>query len=188
MFGFVIGTLCLIGLIKVLRGGFRRGYGCGGWSGRSCGSGGYGGWGHHGGHGHDGYGGRDHGAGWDRSGPFWMRGMFERLGTTQAQEKVIRDAFEEAWRSARDLREEGRASREDIAKAVRSASFDEVVMGEMFARHDNQIEKVRKEMVGVIGKVHAVLDDKQREILAQMIERGPFGGGFRGGPFRTAWA
>lgn len=196
MLGFLIGTACLIGLIKVLRGGW-RGYGYRGWSGGSCGGGSCGGgscgggWGHrgHGGH-HDhegGWGGSHHGGGWDRGGPFWLRGLFERLQTSPAQEKVIRDAVDEARRSASDLRDEGRHTRGDVAKAVRSASFDETVLGELFARHDTHLEKMRKDMVGVLGKVHAVLDDRQREVLAQIIERGPFAGGFRGGPFRRAW-
>jgi Spy/CpxP family protein refolding chaperone len=193
MFGFLIGTACLIGLIKVLRGGWRRGYGHGGWSGGSCGGGGGGcggGWGSRGrgGHDHEGGWGSRHGADWDRGGPFWLRGLFERLGTSAAQEKVIRDAIDEARRSASELRDEGRHTRSDVARAVRSASFDETVMGELFARHDTHLEKLRKDTVGVIGKVHAVLDDRQRDILAQIIERGPFAGGFRGGPFRGAWA
>lgn len=186
MLGFLIGTACLIGLIKVLRGGWRR-RGYGGWSGGSCG-GGWGYRGHHGHHGEDGWGGWRRGDDWDRGGPFWLRGLFERLGTSPAQEKVIRDAVEEMRRSASELRDEARHSRGDVARAVRSASFDETVMGELFARHDTHLEKMRKDMVGVIGKVHAVLDDRQREILAQIIERGPFAGGHRGGPFRSAWA
>ncbi len=189
MLGFLIGTACLIGLIKVLRGGFRRGYGHGGWSGGSCGGGSCGGgWGHRGHGGHEGWGDARQGDGWDRGGPFWLRGLFERLGTSPAQEKVIRDAVDEMRRSASDLRDEARHTRGDVAKAVRSASFDETVMGELFARHDTHLEKMRKDTVGVIAKVHAVLDDRQREVLAQIIERGPFAGGFRGGPFRSAWA
>lgn len=186
MLGFLIGTACLIGLIRVLRGGWRR-RGYGGWSGGSCG-GGWGYRGHHGHHGEDGWGGWRRGDDWDRGGPFWLRGLFERLGTSPAQEKVIRDAVEEMRRSASELRDEARHSRGDVARAVRSASFDETVMGELFARHDTHLEKMRKDMVGVIGKVHAVLDDRQREVLAQIIERGPFAGGHRGGPFRSAWA
>jgi len=175
MFGFLIGTACLIGLIKVLRGGgFRRG----GWSGGSCG----------GGRGREGWGESRHGGGWsDRGGPFWLRGLFERLDTSPAQEKVIREAIEEARRSASELREEGRHTRADVAKAVKSPSFDETIMGELFARHDTHLEKMRKDAVGVIAKVHAVLDDRQREQLAEMIERGPFGGGRHGG-YRSAWA
>ena len=180
MLGFLIGTACLIGLIKVLRGGYRRGYGHGGWSGGSCG----GGWGR-----------RERGGdreGWesrwsDRGGPFWLRGLFERIDASPAQEKVIRDAVDELRRSASDLRDEARATRDDVAKAVKSPSLDETILGELFARHDTHLEKMRKDAVGALAKVHAVLDDRQREIFAQLIARGPFGGG-RGGPFRSAWA
>ena len=200
MFGFLIGTACLIGLIKVLRGGFRRrwgygggygsyGGGCGG-SGGSCGGGG--GYRDFGGHQDRGWGGH-HDQGWgDRGAPFWLRGLFQRLDTSPGQEKVIREAIDELRRSAADLRDEGRHTRSDVAKAVKSVSFDETVMGELFARHDTHLEKMRKDAVGAIGKVHAVLDDRQREILAQIIERGPFGGQFGGpfggGPFRRGWA
>lgn len=200
MFGFLIGTACLIGLIKVLRGGFRRGYGYGGGCGYGGGGCGGGGWGYrgHGGH----HGGFDHGGFEDRGGygerggfrdggAFWLRALFQRLDTTPGQEKVIREAIDEVRRNAAQLRDEGRATRSDVAKAVKSPSFDETVMGELFARHDTHLEKMRKDVVGAIAKVHAVLDDRQRDALAELIERGPFAGGFRGGfggPFRRAWA
>ena len=177
MLGFLIGTACLIALIKVVR---RGRHGHGGWSGGSCG----GGWGRHrhgdGHHHHRGWG------GW-RDDAFWLRGLFERLDTSPAQEKVIREAIDEMRRSTSDLRDEARATRDDVAKAVQSPSLDETVLGELFARHDTHLEKVRKDAVGALGKVHAVLDDRQRELLAQLIASGPFGGR-RGGPFRTAWA
>jgi Spy/CpxP family protein refolding chaperone len=163
----------------------RYGHGYGGWSGGSCGGGG---WGRHRDGHHRGWGGGFRDDAWsDRGGPFWLRGLFERLDATPDQAKVIRDAVEEMRRSASDLRDEARATREDVAKAVKSPSLDETVLGELFARHDTHLEKMRKDAVGALGKVHAVLDDRQREILAQLIARGPFGGG-RGGPFRSAWA
>lgn len=108
MFGFLIGTACLIGLMKVLRRGS-----CGGrWGHHAMGGYGYGGggcgsrfqggpWGHHGGHGGYGYGdgGRDEGRedgsgfgpthggpfrthgreGWRRGGPFFANMMLRRL-------------------------------------------------------------------------------------------------------------
>ncbi len=189
MLGFFIGTLCLIGLIKVLRGGFRRGRGYGGWSMRSCGGGGFRGRGGCGGGGYDrdqswdDY--RESGFG-DRGSSFWLRAVMERLNATPDQAKVIRDAVDEMWRSASDLRDEARATREDVAKAMKSPSLDETILGELFARHDTHLEKMRKDAVGALAKIHVVLDDRQREILAQLIARGPFAG--RGGPFRSAWA
>ncbi|APR86976.1 RNA-binding region RNP-1 (RNA recognition motif) [Minicystis rosea] len=208
MLGFVIGTLCLIGLIKTLRWGRRRawaaygyGGGCGGGYGRyggGCGEGwdgggwgGYrehgghhGGWGgHHGGWGghHGGWGGyREHGGfggGW--GGPsVLLHGLFRRLATTPGQEKVIREAIDEVRAAAREARGEARASRADLAKAMRSPAIDEVLFGEMFARHDVAMESLRKATIGALAKVHDALDEKQRAELASLIESGP--GFFRG--------
>jgi hypothetical protein len=185
MLGFIIGTACLIGLIKTLRWGRRWGGGCG------YGYGGYGG--HHGG----GWGG--HHRGWDGGGAgYWdgrregwgggwggpsmlLRGLFQRLETTPGQEKVIVAAIDEMREAGRKARGEVAASRADIAKAMRSPGFDEVLFGEMFARHDAALEQLRKASVGAMAKVHDALDEKQRARLADLIERGP--GFFRGGPW-----
>jgi hypothetical protein len=190
MLGFVIGTLCLIGLIKTLRWG-RRGYGscgygygggCGGGYGRRWGGGGWGGYRDHGGH--HGWGGHhDHReGGWEGGwgGPtVLLRGLFRRLDTTPGQEKVIVAAIDEMRAAGREARGEIKASRADLAKAMRSPGFDEVMMGEMFARHDAALETLRKAGVGAMAKVHEALDEGQRARLADMIEAGP-GGFFRG--------
>ena len=186
MCGFLLGTACLIGLLVTLargRGGYggpwrRRGYvwgggGCG-YAGRSSWEGGPGGeqaqQDHH------------HRRGW--SGNRWfLRGLFERLDTTPGQEKVIIAAIDEMRDAAETLRGEVRKTREDVAKAARSPSFDETVMGEAFARHDQGLETMRKAAVGAMARIHAVLDERQREKLADIIESGPnFFGGF--GPYR----
>ena len=173
MIGFLIGTVCLVGLFMVLRRGRRFG----------CGSG-WGGWGRHrrgrwGGHGHESW-----------QGGWFLRGLFEELDASPAQEKVIRDAADELRDNARKLRDEVRGSRGDVAQAVRSTSFDETRIGEVFARHDAAIEAMRKAAVGAVAKVHAVLDDRQRERLADLIQSGPFGRGrdrdrARGGAYRS---
>ena len=185
MLGFLIGTACLFGLMKTLhhgchghRGGryFRSsffGHRCG--SDSRC-------------HGPadepfdrdaSGFGGRD----------VILRMLFRKLDTTHGQEKVIAEAADEIHAAARKLRGEFRSSREDVAKAVRTEHFDEVLFGEMFARHDAAAEGMRKTVFGALAKVHAVLDEKQRERLAELIERGP--GFFQHGPFsddaRSRW-
>jgi hypothetical protein len=187
MLGILIGTVCLVGLIKTLRWGRRHGrwgHGYGGCGyGGGCGGGGYGrrwggGWG-----GPDAWGG-DHDQGWGGGwgGPSVMlRGLFRRLETTPGQEKVIAQAIDEVRDAARQARGEVRAARADIAKAMRSPAFDEVLFGEMFARHDTAMETMRKATVGALAKVHDALDEKQRARLADLIESGP--GGFRGGPW-----
>ena len=188
MFGFLIGTACLIGLIKVLRGGrgYGYGYGCGGYGGYgpgarfgggSCGYGGgyggpwqggrgrWGGWGGFRGHDEHGYGGFGEG--------FFLRALLEQLDASPAQEKVIVNAVHEIRDEARKQREELKKTRVDIAKAMRGSSFDEVLFGELFARHDAVMEQMRKTAMGSLGKVHEALDEKQRERLAELIENGP---------------
>ncbi|UQA57726.1 Spy/CpxP family protein refolding chaperone [Polyangium aurulentum] len=203
MFGFIIGTVCLIGLIKTLRGGGcgggwgRRGYGYGGGCGGGRFGGGYGYGGGHGGweegeggeHGHHGGPFRTHGRawGWGRGGgggggmrSFFMRRLFEHLDTTPGQEKAIAAAVDELRGAMREHRGEVQKTRADIARAMRGANFDEVVLGELFARHDTAIEAMRKATVGALGRVHEALDERQRARLADLLEQYP---GFFGGPF-----
>jgi hypothetical protein len=189
MFGFLIGTVCLIGLIKVIRhgrGGCGGGYGYGppwarGRRGGGCGylrHGGYddgpdpegGRWGRHE-RGPGFWGGG--GGGWGSGRGFLLRALFERLDTTPGQEKVILAAVDEMREAGRTIRSEMRASRADFAKAARSEHFDEVLLGEMFAKHDSAIEALRKSAVGAMAKVHEALDEKQRARLADLIENGP---------------
>jgi hypothetical protein len=179
MFGFVIGFLCLFGLIKVLRYGRRWGGGCGQPM--------HGGWGHHGHHGHHGWG--RHGGWQGGGGDFWLRGLYEKLDATPGQEKVIRTAIDEIKDAVKNARGELEQSRRDVAKAVRSGAVDEVQLGELFARHDEKLREVRKAFVGALAKVNEALDEDQRRKLADLLEGG-FGrfGGF-GGPYREGhWA
>lgn len=196
MFGIIIGTACLIGLIKVLRrgscgygrlGGWGYGGGaCGSWAGGpgggACGGGWEGGeeappWARRGGWGGGrgrGFGGWGGFGGWDGRAAF-LRGLFEQLDTTPGQEKVIHEAIGEVRAEGAKWREELHRSRADIAKAMRSESFDEVLLGELFARHDAALEALRKSTTGALAKVHAALDERQRARLAELIELGPAG-------------
>jgi Heavy-metal resistance len=147
--------------------------GPGGWHGYERGFGGYGP------ANDDGYG---HGHG-DDDGPPWMRGGFgrgfvvralsERLNATPAQDKVLRDATDEFRDAVTKVKGEGRKTRDEIAGAFRKTHFDEVLFGELFARHDRSIEDVRKAFVGMGARIHDALDERQRAELADLIEAGP---------------
>jgi len=116
----------------------------------------------------------------------WLvRGLFERLDTTPGQEKVIVGAVSDLRDAFGSLRDEGKRSRDDLAKALRSPSFDEALFGEAFARHEATLGDLRKKAMDAFAKVHDALDEKQRARLADLIESGP---GFRGfgGPYRSA--
>jgi hypothetical protein len=131
----------------------------------------------------------DEGGGWDE-GPRWLRGRFgrgfmaralaERLDATPAQEKVIREATDEVREAAAKLKGEGKRTRGDVAGAFRQGHFDAVLFGELFARHDRGLEDLRKAFVGMGARIHEVLDERQRQRLAELIEAGP-------GAWRQGW-
>lgn len=196
MFGFVLGTACLVGLGLMAR-RRRRWYayagGCG--YGPGCGDGyGYGrhgfhghhGWhGHHGHHGGQGpWGGGFHepeAGGWEGpqgggfGGRWWRGGLYaamRRLQLTPDQQTVVREELERLGAVLREHRQEWSASRRDVAQAMRGESFDATVMGELFGRHDERLAEVRKAVMEALGKIHAVLDDTQRQRLVELLDRG----------------
>jgi hypothetical protein len=124
----------------------------------------------------------DEGGGWGE-GPRWMSGRWKRefvvrrlsaeLDATPAQEKVIRAAADEFHEAASKLRGEGKRTRADVATAFRKGQFDEVLLGELYARHDRSLEDLRKAFVGMGAHIHDALDEGQRERLATLIEEGP---------------
>ena len=183
MLGFVLGTVCLVALFKVLRHG-RRGWGYGG----RCGHG-YGGWHQHD-HDHDGgFGGPPWARGgfggppWARGGfgrDFMLRGLFSRLETTPGQEKVIRDAFEKVRETMREARAEWRDTSE-LSSLLRGETFDRTAAEGVSGKADASFAKVRVVLVEALAQIHEALDDRQRRILADLVESR--GRGFWNGPF-----
>ena len=57
--------------------------------------------------------------------------------------------------------------------AMRAATFDEVLFGDLFSRHDTALESIRKSVVGALARTHDALDERQRARLADLVERGP---------------
>lgn len=164
MFGFIIGTVCLIGLFKVLR--RSRGY--------------------HGGCGH-GFGRGYRGGG----GPRWaFRWLFERLETTPSQERAIVEALDQLRENRRVVAEEARQTRADLAQAVAGGLIDDHTLEETFARHDRLLAQLRVSFVEALKRVTETLDERQRKQAADMLERGLWRGAAWRGPYRSGgmWA
>lgn len=190
MFGFFIGTVCLVALVVMFVRHRRQMYGYGGCGyGRGWGRGWGGGWhGHH----HGGWGGGFvRGGGFER---FFLRGLFQRLETTPGQEKVIVKAVDDVRNAMRDARGEVDRTREDVKNAFGADNLDENALAGAFIRQDDEIAKVRKAVVGALAEVHAALDERQRRELADIIANFPrshVGGRWRGhaesegGPYRA---
>jgi hypothetical protein len=177
MFGFIFGTACLIGLVKLARRG-----GCGG--------------GYYGGHGHWGRGSR---GGYGQS---WMlRGLSYRIGATPGQEKVIGEAFENIRNAFSKIHDEKEKARRDVATAFKQETFDHGPMKDAFTRADGILEEIQRTILVELSKVHEALNPEQRKQVADLLENG-FGGGhggwrhqgwgggwrhgYRGGPWAAA--
>jgi hypothetical protein len=184
MFGFIVGTVCLIALVKVLR----RSHG---WGGGCCGYGGYDrydGW-----RGQGGWGGGGFGRGGMRAGMHrWvLRGLFERLHTMPGQERAILTALDRLAESRAMLFSELKETRADVARAIESGLVDDATLEETFARHDRALAQLRVSIVEALKTSTEALDERQRRELASIIARGG-GWGRRdwsgpSGPYRT-WA
>jgi hypothetical protein len=155
MFGFLFGTACLLGLTATFARNRPEGRHCGRGRGRGFRSG---------------------------HGRFVLNRVLDRLDTTPGQEKVIREAVDTVMEDLQEARGEFRATRADIARAVRDEALDRGAIEGVFERHDRVIDRARQNALDSFGKVHETLDERQRKILAELIEAGPFARGF--GPFR----
>ena len=197
MLGFIVGTVCLIGLIKVIRGrrwhrghGYGCGYrgGCGGGGGGECGPDDFGGgggggfrrgWRGHRGWGR-GFGSGFPGGGFDRDdddvgggpGPVLLRGLFERLSTTPGQEKVIAEALKDLRSAFKKSAEEKAKGAKQVAEALRGDDFKVENMGEAFSHLDTSNEAIRDATFSTLAKIHDALDERQRKILADLVGRG----------------
>ena len=150
MFGFFIGTACLIGFAALARRGHRHHF-----------------YGHHGWHGgcHGRRGMRGH----------FVHRILGRLETTPGQEKVIREAISDLKEEAWGLRSEVRGTRSEVAQAIRAPELDKALIERVFAKHDEVIAKLRASLLRTAEQVHGTLDERQRKQLADMIESGPWG-------------
>ena len=150
MFGFFIGTACLIGFAALAHRGHRHHF-----------------YGHHGWHGgcHGRRGMRGH----------FVHRILGRLETTPGQEKVIREAISDLKEEAWSLRGEVRGTRSEVAQAIRAPELDKALIERVFAKHDEVIAKLRASLLRTAEQIHGTLDERQRKQLADMIESGPWG-------------
>ena len=149
MFGFFIGTACLIGFAALARRGHRHHF-----------------YGHHGWHG---------GCHGRRMRGHFVHRILGRLETTPGQEKVIREAISDLKEEAWGLRGEVRGTRSEVAQAIRAPELDKALIERVFAKHDEVIAKLRASLLRTAEQIHGTLDERQRKQLADMIESGPWG-------------
>jgi Heavy-metal resistance len=156
MFGFIIGTASLIALFMLLRRRhgywYSHGYG-GGW-------GGYGRW-------------RHAGPGGQARRSWMLRWLFRHLDTTAGQEKVINSAGEDLEGRLREMKSELDQLRKEIARSLRMPQFDGSAMRESFAKQRAHLDTLEESVIGHLAKLHEALDERQRNVFAELVQDGP---------------
>jgi Spy/CpxP family protein refolding chaperone len=115
--------------------------------------------GHHGGFG-----------GFRRKAMLWE--AFRRLDTSPGQEKALRAIIDGLRDRRREIRDDLNQARVDVARALRGDQWDESALGEAVARVEAATTQIRTTMIDALAKTHEILDDKQRNKLADLIEQG----------------
>jgi hypothetical protein len=140
----------------------------------------HGGWGH--GHGWDGHG---HGHG---RGGFGRRGLYmalSRIDASPAQERAIIGEVDKLKERLRGARAGAKDARGDLAAAIRNPTLDDAALGAVLGRVDAATGEARGAVIEALRNIHAVLDDGQREQVAELLDNGWWRrGGGRGGPYR----
>jgi Spy/CpxP family protein refolding chaperone len=144
MFGFVVGTLCLVGFVKVWR---------------------YRGW--------HGYGPGLRGRRFGRRRHWFLYRAFQELETSPGQEKVIREAVSDLRESVEELRPQFETTRRDLANALRGDEFDSVSVEAALDLTSTQWSRLRTQIATTLGEIHEALDPDQRRRLARLVELGP---------------
>ncbi len=144
MFGFVVGTLCLVGFVSVWR---HRGFGRG----------------RHGRHfGHFG-----------RGRFFGLYRVFQELDTSPGQEKAIRAAVAELREQMGELRPQVNQARQRVASALLDEHFDGASLEANLQRQSLELGRFGAAVTAALGKIHEALDPDQRRRLARVVESGP---------------
>lgn len=113
------------------------------------------------------------------------RWLLHKLDASPGQERILRNAFESIRSSAVDFAEGGQTSRRELAQLLREPNFDNQGVNDWFVAREHEFEKVRESAVRALAEVHEVLDDRQREALAKLIERGAYFRHCQHGPYRS---
>jgi hypothetical protein len=114
----------------------------------------------------------------------WMlHALFRRIDASPAQERAIVGEIdklqERVWAAKHGLAD----ARGDLAAALRGPVLDDAALGAVLGRADATTGEVRAAIIDALRNIHGLLDDKQRQTVADLLDRGG-GGWWRSGPYR----
>jgi Spy/CpxP family protein refolding chaperone len=147
---------------------------------------------HHRCHGHHGYGWsgpfghglHGHRGGFRRArGRMVLHALFSRIDASPAQERAIIHEVDKLQDRVHGAKSGLRDARGDLAAAVRGPVLDDAALGAVLGRVDTATGEARGAVLDALREIHAVLDDRQRAQVADLLDHS--GGWWRGwGPYR----
>jgi Spy/CpxP family protein refolding chaperone len=128
--------------------------------------------------------------GWHHRGPGrrMLFAMLAHLDASPAQERAIVQEVDKLRERMRAARAGVKDARGDLAAAVRGPNLDDAALGAVLGRVDATTAEMRTAVLEALRNIHAVLDDHQRQQLADLLDHGGWwrrGGGPGGGPYRV---
>jgi hypothetical protein len=114
---------------------------------------------------------------------WFMFHTLERLDASPAQERALVAELDQLEERLRTARGNLAALRPVLADAMRSRELDATALTGLEAGFDTVVADARGAITDTLRRVHALLDDRQRATLAELVG----GGGWRGGagPYRA---
>jgi hypothetical protein len=121
------------------------------------------------------------------AGPPWprRRGLYmglAHLDASPAQERAIVAEVDQLRTRLQSARGTMKDARGDLAAAIRGPMLDDAALGAVLGRVDGATGEARAALIDAIRNIHAVLDDKQRARLGDLLDGGWWRHG--GGPYR----
>ncbi len=111
--------------------------------------------------------------GMHRSGPFFLRRLYTRLGTRREQEQVLSSEADALAKELRALREDAHALRAEVADMIAAPALDAATVQAAIEARLVRLDAVKTRLADGLSRVHAALDAAQRTELAELLRRGP---------------
>jgi hypothetical protein len=128
---------------------------------------------------------RHHWHHWGSPGRRGLYMLFSRLDASPAQERAIIGEVDKLKSRLRDIRHGVKDARGDLSAALRGPVLDDAALGAVLGRVDTATSDARNAIIDALRNVHGVLDNNQREQLADLVDRGPWAWRRSGGsPYR----
>lgn len=172
MLSFLVGAAVAVGMMKAARHGFGPFGRCAnGRFGRGS-FGPFGGWGssQSRGCGHSRFGSSGPWGGASRSSRGPLRFLFYRLRTSPGQEGALADSVDSIRAAGKKLRDSAWEGRAELAKVMRESTLTPEKVRAAVAKQEAQLDTLRETLIAEVVKAHGVLDERQRNEAANLIE------------------